>query len=101
MAVSCFDRLQQLGDSLPLIAARFEVGFKLKWHSVILAQHRRQRRAFRNRISEIAKIGEDKRFNPCPLNPRQSDYRLATFCLWIWSLILLSFSTSSVNIRSS
>ena len=32
MAVSCLDRLQQLRDSLPLIAARFKVGFKLKWH---------------------------------------------------------------------
>jgi hypothetical protein len=32
MAVSSLNRLQQLGDSLSLIAARFEVGFKLKWH---------------------------------------------------------------------
>jgi hypothetical protein len=45
MAVSCLDRLQQFGDSLLLIAAGFEVGFKLKWHSIILAQHRPQRRS--------------------------------------------------------
>jgi hypothetical protein len=54
MAVSYLDRLQQLGDSLPLIAAEFEVGFKLKWHSTNLAQDRQQRPGlqkyvFRNR----------------------------------------------------
>ena len=66
MAVSRFDRLQQLRDSLRLIAARFEVGFKLKWHPLILAQHRQQRRGLTlltgfhgNRISEIANIAED------------------------------------------
>ena len=46
MAVPRLDRLQQLPDSLPLIAARFEVGFKLKWHPLILAQHRQQRRTW-------------------------------------------------------
>src|SRR5262245_17732019 len=66
MAVPRFDRLQQLSDCLPLIAARFEVGFKLKWHPIILAQHGQQRRdrlcwaAFRgNRISEIENLAED------------------------------------------
>jgi len=44
MAVSRLDRLQQFRDCLPLIAARFEVGFKLKWQPLILAQHRQKRR---------------------------------------------------------
>jgi hypothetical protein len=44
MPVSGLDRLQQLRYSLPLIAARFEVRFKLKWHPLILAQHGQQRR---------------------------------------------------------
>src|SRR5215469_4723140 len=43
MAVSHLQRLQQLRDRLPLIAARFEVGLKLKWHPIILAQHRQCR----------------------------------------------------------
>jgi hypothetical protein len=70
MPISCLDRLQQLRDCLALVAARFEVGFKLKWHSPILAQHRPQRRGLRcflislmamlraNRILEIGKIAE-------------------------------------------
>jgi hypothetical protein len=29
---------------LSLVAAGFEVGFKLKWHPTILAQHGQQRR---------------------------------------------------------
>src|SRR4051812_31722895 len=44
MAVSCLDRLEQLRDRLPLVAAGFEVGFKLKRHRVNLAQHGQQRR---------------------------------------------------------
>jgi hypothetical protein len=65
MAISRVQRLQQLRDRLALIAARFEVGLKLKWHPIILAQHRQCRwllcwRGFhRNRISEIANIAED------------------------------------------
>ena len=65
MAVSRLQRLQQLRDRLPLIAARFEVGLKLKWHPIILAQHRQFRwllcwQGFRrNRISEIENIAED------------------------------------------
>jgi len=42
MAVSRFDRLQQLCDRLPLITVRFEVRFKLKRHPAILAQDRQQ-----------------------------------------------------------
>ena len=42
MAVSGLDRLQQFCDSLPLVAPRFEVGFKLKRHPAILAQDRQQ-----------------------------------------------------------
>ena len=33
MAISCLDRFQQLCDSLPLIATRFEVRLKMKRHS--------------------------------------------------------------------
>ena len=42
MAVSRLDRLQQLRDGLPLVTAGFEVGFKLKRHPIILAQHGEQ-----------------------------------------------------------
>src|SRR5262249_12575899 len=53
----------------------------------------------------LQKSGKSRKLpaqHPCPLNLKlRFGYKLATFCLWTWSVIRPCSSTRSANIRST